>query len=167
MAELEGHPILVVLRPEDLHAAFASLLPFCLQDPRWLPAGDGTEGELRVDFGPLDPVGLVTGFFARLVRASGNSNCFFYAYHLVSRIPVAMDGLLESGLHITTHNVMGVIVGLLTLLYKSVEDESFLNKDIVPLFGGALTLRQLNAIETRVFLLLVRCPNRRRLLFTL
>ena len=120
-----------------------------------------------MDFGRLDPAGLVCGFFANLIRAHGNSDCFFYAYHLVVRIPVAMDALAEAGLHITARNVMGVLVGLLTVLYKSIDDDPCPNKDIVHMFWGALSLKHLNHIEAHIFLLLINRPNSRRLLFTL
>ena len=112
----------------------------------------------------------MSGFFAALLRAQGTSDCIYYAYHLVARIPIAMDALTESGLQINRGNVLGVLVGLLTLLYKSIDDHHFLNAHIAALFDANdewLTLERLNRIEMRVFLLLVACPNWQRLVFTL
>lgn len=155
----------VTVPADELPLAFAALLPLQLQDTRFLPPGDGAEGDLGVVGGT--PVELVNGFFAGLVRAQGTSDCMYYAYHLVSRIPIAMDALVESGLEVTRGNVLGVLVGLLTVLYKSIDDHHFLNAHLVLLFGRGVSLRQLNRIEARVFLLLVGCPNWQRLVFTL
>ena len=162
--------IQVTVPEQDLPMAFAALLPWQLQDTRFLPPPDGTEGDLGVGLTGADPVSLVSGFFAALLRAQGTSDCIYYAYHLVARIPIAMDALVESGLQITRGNVLGVLVGLLTLLYKSIDDHHFLNSHIAMLFDANnewLTLERLNRIEMRVFLLFVACPNWQRLVFTL
>ena len=151
---------------EDMPDAFATLLPPQLQDPTILAQSYFPDPYADVFFLPLvRPAHLIHHFFMRVTQMQGDSDTFCFAYHLVSRIGVALDVLTAGGLLISRQNLSGVLIGVLTVLYKSIDDHHLTNTHLVGAFPG-ISLKTLNRIELHTFLLLMKAPNT-RLLFTL
>lgn len=155
---------------EDMPDAFATLLPPQLQDPRmlaqcWVPDPHADVFYLPGQSDPTRPAQLIYHFFMRVTQMKGDSDTFCFAYHLVSRIGIALDVLTAGGLRVSRQNLTGVLVGVLTILYKSIDDHHLTNAHIVDAFP-TVSLEALNRIEMHTFLLLMKAPHT-RLLFTL
>lgn len=156
---------------EDMPNAFATLLPPQLQDPTLLAEFCMPDPYADVFFvtGPSHitrPAHLIYHFFMQVTQMQGDSDPFCFAYHMVSRVGVALDVLAAGGLRLSRANLTGVLIGVLTVLYKSIDDHHLTNTDITKAFQELVTLQKLNKIEVHVFLLLMKAPNT-RLLFTL
>ena len=165
--EVDSKPFLTFELPfDDIPDAFATLLPPQLQDPTILAQRYVPDPYASVFYLPLvRPAHLIYHFFMRVTQMQGDSDTFCFAYHLVSRIGVALDVLTAGGLRISRQNLTGVLIGVLTVLYKSIDDHHLPNAHIVKAFPE-ISLETLNRIEMHTFLLLMKAPNT-RLLFTL
>lgn len=154
----------------DLYDAFEALLPPQVQNPNLLPNSEhvwhGVDiFRLACSEQPAPNV-LIHDFFLGLIEWQENSDPFYFAFHLVSRIGLAIETLASAGLPIVRQNITGIMIGVLTVLYKSVDDHHLANSHIASILQGLVTLEQLNQIELQTFLLLMKAPNT-RLLFTL